>query len=63
MSEIPFDEIQKYISDNCPYKGACFKELDDFTCPYEIQDGIPCRYMPELITRFKEIWEKKNEEI
>lgn len=55
MSEIPFDEIQKYITDNCPYKGACFKELDDFTCPYEIQDGIPCRYMPELIMKFKEI--------
>jgi len=61
MSEKPpFDEIQKYISENCPYSGLCFLDDPNYRCNYEVMDGIPCRYMPELIMRFKEIWEKKK---
>ncbi|GAH00700.1 unnamed protein product [marine sediment metagenome] len=58
MSEIPFAEIQKYISDNCPFKGMCFGEVNDPLCRYEIMDGFPCRYMPKLVMEFKEKYEK-----
>ena len=61
MSEIPFDKIQEYITEKCPFKGMCFLEGDDTpVCRYELMDGYPCRYMPELIKEFKEKWEKKE---
>ena len=60
MSEKPpFDEIQKYISENCPFRGMCFNVINNPVCRYEMMDGIPCRYMPKLIMEFKEKWEKK----
>ena len=64
MSEPPYEEIKKYITDNCPYNGWCFLEMDkkiEEKCPYQMMDGIPCRYMPDLLEEFKEIY--KNEGI
>lgn len=60
MIKIPFKEIQKYVSENCPFRGLCFLEDKENRCRYEMMDGIPCRYMPKLIVEFKEIWEKKK---
>lgn len=61
MSEnIPFEEIQEYVKNNCPYNGLCFIEDIENKCPYEIMDNIPCRYMPELIIKFKEIHNERK---
>ncbi len=53
MSEIPFDEIKKYITNNCPFRGMCFLDNIEEVCRYEMMDGIPCRYMPKLVKEFK----------
>ncbi len=57
--EIPFEEIKKYISENCPYNGLCFLNDPKERCNYEIMDGTPCRYVPQLILDFKEKYKKR----
>lgn len=54
--EIPFEEIKQYIKAKCPYNGLCFIEDIEDKCPYEIMDGTPCRYVPELVMEFKKIY-------
>ncbi len=57
---IPYKEIEEYIKENCPYNGLCFMADIDEKCPYELLDDTPCRYMPELIIKFKEVYERKS---
>ncbi len=53
----------EYVKDNCPYNGLCFIEDIEERCPYEMMDGIPCRYIPELIVKFKEIYNNQKDKI
>lgn len=51
--EIKFDkEFKQYVRDNCPYHGACEHPTEEFTCPYLMMDGFPCRYVAQLYEEY-----------
>lgn len=52
--KIKFDkEFKQYVRNNCPYKGACeHPSTKDFTCPYLMMDGFPCRYVAQLYEEY-----------